>query len=82
MKQEREGYEKRNAGFQIGSDKIQVSEHLFLEFQLYNTQRLTQKTQLKISHLKTLNDFSKIVRKYQLAAAIFTLEYRQIKALI
>lgn len=47
-----------NAGFQIASHKIQFAEpYSFLGFQLYKNQVLTQKIQLKTSHLKTLHYF-------------------------
>lgn len=50
------------AGLQIAPDKIQLKPpYLFLGFELFHNKILSQKVQLKTNHLKTLNDFQKLL---------------------
>ncbi|XP_051691568.1 endogenous retrovirus group K member 11 Pol protein isoform X1 [Oryctolagus cuniculus] len=52
----------RDAGLQIAPDKIQLkAPYLFLGFELFTDKVLSQKVHLKTDHLKTLNDFQKLL---------------------
>lgn len=49
-------------GLQIAPDKIQLKPpYFFLGFELFANQIITQKVFLKVDHLRTLNDFQKLL---------------------
>lgn len=49
-------------GFRISEDKIQIHPpQLFLGFELLPNQVKTQKSQIRTQHLKTLNDFQRLL---------------------
>lgn len=51
-----------NNGLQIAPEKVQLKDpYFYLGFELHYQKIITQKIQLKTSHLKTLNDFQKLL---------------------